>query len=129
MTVDEAVTLLEQLLAEAPLDPAGIWEAFREWACRPIACERDELEVELGHEQGSAWIEFRRLLEDVGEGVGEDVVLRLSAHRPDAPRFAHIGERCEDRRELKEFFARVEELPGFRQALSYPHWQFAAERG
>ena len=45
MTVDEAIALLEELLAEAPLAPAGIWEVFREWACQPVSCDREELEA------------------------------------------------------------------------------------
>jgi hypothetical protein len=127
MTIDEAVQLLDRLLAETSPEPVGVWDAFREWACRPVACERDELETSLGHESGTAWIEFRRTFEDIDGG--EEVVLRLSADRPDAPRFAEVGERCDDRADLAAFCARVEEMPGFRLALRYPHWQFTAERG
>jgi hypothetical protein len=127
MTVDESMKLLDRFLAEASPEPAGVWDAFREWACRPVACEREELEVALGYEDGLAWIEFRRTFEDVDSG--EEVVLQLSADRPDAPRLADTGERCANRTELAAFFARVEELPGFRMALRYPYWQFAVERG
>ncbi len=129
MTVDESVALLERLLAETSFGPAELWELFRDWAYRPVACERDELEVSLGHEDGTTWIAFRRDFEDAGTGIGEEIVLRLSTSRPDAPRLAETGEFCDDRSEVANFFARVENLPGFCLALAYPHWQFTAERG
>ncbi len=129
MTVDESVSLLDRLLAEAPLTPSSVWEAFREWACHPVACDREEFEASVGYEEGTAWIEFRRAFEDAAVDSGEEVVLALSSSRPDAPRFAETGERCDDRSELGAFFARVEQLPGFRLALAYPHWQFDAEKG
>jgi hypothetical protein len=128
MTADESVRLLEQLLAQVPADPVGVWEAFREWARHPVACERDELEASLGYDAGTAWIEFRRVLEDPGAADGADVVLRFSTSRPNAPRVAPTGERCEDPGGLAEFFARVEELPGFQLALTYPYWEFEAQR-
>jgi hypothetical protein len=128
MTVAESLALLERLLDEAPLTPAGVWEAFREWACRPVACDRDALEASVGYDGETAWIEFRRALEDAGADRGEEVVLALWSARPDAPRFAEAAERCEDRGELAAFFARVEELPGFRLGLAYPHWELALER-
>jgi hypothetical protein len=129
MMVDEAVKLLERLLAEAPGDPAGVWDAFRQWACQPVACAREELEASIGHEKGTAWIEFRRVFEDPAAEQDEWVLLRFSSSRPDAPRLAAVGEWCDERKDLAEFFARVQALPGFTLALAYPHWQFEAERG
>jgi hypothetical protein len=129
MTVDEAVKVLERFLAEAPGDPTGVWDAFQQWACQPVACAREELEVSLGHEKGTTWIEFRRVFEDPAADHDEWVLLRFASSRPDAPRLAPVGEWCEERTDLPDFFARVEELPGFSLALAYPHWQFEAERG
>jgi hypothetical protein len=128
MTLDEAADLLEDLLAEAPADPAGTWEAFREWARHPVACERDEVSASLGYADGGAWVEFRRTFEDINPAASGSIALCLSSARPDAPRLPEVREVCEGRADLSAFFARVEDLPGFTAALRYPHWEFDAER-
>src|SRR5262245_26266004 len=129
MTVDEAVQLLNRLLDQAPADPAGIWEAFRTWARQPVPCEREEWAVSLGHDGEGGWIEFRRDFEDPRPEYDGRVALRLVSSRPDAPRLARVEEYCDDAQELAESFARVEELPGFRMALSYPYWEFESGGG
>src|SRR4051812_40525765 len=127
MTPEEALRRLEQLLADAPPEPEAVWEVFREWARHPVACERDERSVWMGHAGGGAWIELRRSFEDPGSGRDEAVVLRLASARPDAPRLGEAVERCACAHGLAQFFARVEGLPGFTLALGYPHWEFVAE--
>src|SRR5437764_18370 len=91
MTPVQAVEQLNRLLAEAPPEPGALWEVFQEWARRAVDCERDEVSVSVGHRAGRAWIEFRRVWEDLGLGYDEVVVLRLSSSRPDAPRLPEPG--------------------------------------
>jgi hypothetical protein len=127
VTPQQALEQLDRLLEQAPASPAALWEVFKEWARRPVDCERDEVSVSLGYRAGHAWIEFGRAWEDFRLEGPEGVALRLSSSRPDAPRLAEAGECCEQAGELTGFFARVERLPGFTLALGYPHWEYEVD--
>jgi hypothetical protein len=134
MTPDESRRLLEQLLAEAWFDPGCpepviAWEVFKEWAHRRVDAEREEFVVALGYsaEEGLAYLEWCRTFDDPREGWYGDIFLRFCTSRPDAPRLAPAAEYSDASGSLAEFFTRVEELPGFRMALTYPHWELAAD--
>jgi hypothetical protein len=130
MTPEESVKLLERLLARGRFDPATAWEVFKDWARQPADCESEELAVSLGYfeEDGLASIEFRRAFEDPRTEWDFDVFMTFYSTRPDAPRLAQVGEYSGESEDLAEFFARVEELPGFTLASRYPYWEFEVTR-
>jgi hypothetical protein len=133
MTPKESLQLLDELLRAGWFDPdrpspAVAWEVFRDWVYRRVDCEHEHCLVSVGYaeDQNLAHLEFCRVFDDPRADCCGEIFLQFTSCRPDAPRLATAAEYSEEGEPPAQFFARVEELPGFTQALRYPRWEFAA---
>lgn len=130
MHPSESERLLTQLLARQGFDPRrpdpqSAWEAFKDWVYQRTNADRETLVVTVGWfgEDETSCIEFRRVFQDARTEEDFDLVLGFYSGRSDAPRLAPVEEHSEDATDLRQFFDRVERLPGFGLALRYPYWE------